>query len=905
MARERPYLFAMNGGMVSPLALGRTDLARMKLTAEIFRNAFPRVIGPMIFRGGLGYLGQTYSNGITRSLPFIFSVDDTALIELANNTARILIDGAPVTRLAVATVVTSGGFSNSTGWTLATTSGAIANINSTLPGQLAMQSAARGASASASQTLSVAAGDVGKEHALRVVVTQGEVQLRIGSTSGGQELFNEQTLAEGTHSLVFTPTSTSAFLKFSAQSEILVGVDSATIEAAGVLALPTPWATANLFELRTEQSADVTFVAIDSSQPMKIERRGNPHAWSIEKYKFMNGPFVGKTAKVNLTPSARLGNGVLTASGPFFQAGHVGALFQLTHTQTTVDVSLAGPDQYTDTVRVAGKDEGSVRAVVDSCTGTWVGTTTYEYSYDEGDNWEAAFSATVNNGTSTIKPGSDNTIVLVRKGFQSGDYISGVINIAMAQAGGGGTGVVRITSVTDSTHANYEVVSRLHYTGSTESWQEGKYSAVQGWPSSVALHEGRLCFGGKDQLACSASDDFTDFDVLATDASGDAGPIIKSVSTGPVNKVQWMVSLARLIIGTSGAETALRSSSLDEPVTPTNNSVKDVSTYGSGDVQGLKVDRNGIFIHRALKRLYEIAFSAADGDYMTTEITRYNPTVLAAGVKIMAVQRNPDTRIWCVLNDGTAGCLVYDRGEDVISWCTFETDGLIQDIAILPNVDADDVYMTVLRTIGGNPFYYREVLAYEDNAQGGTENYMADAYIIADVGATAVIPGLGHLIGESVVVWAAGTAIVDATGTPKQYVVSGAGTITLDAPVTGRVIAGLPYEGDWQSTKLAYASTSGTAMAQRKVVNKVSPIMNNTMLSGIQFGQTEDKLTSIPRIYKGRDIAVGTVMPEYDDDSFSLPGKWDTDARVYIKMQAPCPATVMGIVLEVDAHERA
>ncbi len=47
MARERPLLFAMNGGLVSPLALARVDLSRMKITAEVFENCLPRVIGPM------------------------------------------------------------------------------------------------------------------------------------------------------------------------------------------------------------------------------------------------------------------------------------------------------------------------------------------------------------------------------------------------------------------------------------------------------------------------------------------------------------------------------------------------------------------------------------------------------------------------------------------------------------------------------------------------------------------------------------------------------------------------------------------------------------------------------------------------------------------------------------------
>ena len=54
MMREKSYLFAMNGGEVSPLALGRVDLSRMRISAEVMKNCFPRVIGPMAARPGSG-----------------------------------------------------------------------------------------------------------------------------------------------------------------------------------------------------------------------------------------------------------------------------------------------------------------------------------------------------------------------------------------------------------------------------------------------------------------------------------------------------------------------------------------------------------------------------------------------------------------------------------------------------------------------------------------------------------------------------------------------------------------------------------------------------------------------------------------------------------------------------------
>ncbi len=41
--REKSYLFAMNGGEVSPLALGRVDLSRMRISAEVMKNCYLRL----------------------------------------------------------------------------------------------------------------------------------------------------------------------------------------------------------------------------------------------------------------------------------------------------------------------------------------------------------------------------------------------------------------------------------------------------------------------------------------------------------------------------------------------------------------------------------------------------------------------------------------------------------------------------------------------------------------------------------------------------------------------------------------------------------------------------------------------------------------------------------------------
>jgi len=904
MARERTFLFALNGGLVSPLALARTDLQRMRLTAETFHNCFPRVIGPLQFRQGLEYLGSTNGDAAARQIPFIFSVDDTAIIELADLSLRVLVDDAEVSRVAVSTTITNGNFSSGTGWTLTTTGSGVANINSTVAGALVLQTPARGGTAKCERSFSVSAGDQPKEHAIRLTVSAGTVRFRLGSTSGGQEILAEAEYAEGVHSLAFTPNTGTCYIQLSAKSETIVSVDSIEIEAAGTLTLTTPWGAADLPAIRYEQSGDVIFVADGSSTPYRIERRGSPTSWSLVKYKFRNGPWRGKTANITLTPSARLGNGTLTASAPFFVPGHVGALFKLTHSQTTADVSLAGNDVYTDPVRISGVYQGTTRQCTIAVTGTWVGTWSEQVSYDEGDTWQNYATYTANAAPFDRYYGADNITLLARVGFQSGDYTSGTANIALSQPGGGGTGIVRITGYSSATSVTYEVVERLHSTGATENWEEGKFSDYRGWPDSVALFESRLWWGSRDQVAGSYVDDFTNYDV---DEEGDSAPIIRSIATGPVNKVQWMLGLARLIIGTSGAESVARSSSFDEPMSPTNFSIKDASTYGSADLQAVKIDREGYFVQRSRKRAYVLSYSVEANDYVSQEISRFNPTILNAGVAICAVQRIPDTRIWNVMDDGSVVCLTYEKTEDVIAWTTFETDGLVEDVMVLPNTDGDDVYFIINRTIDGVTKRYRERLTYDTDAVGGVNNYMADSFKHQTVTASATVTGLDHLEGKDVVVWAAGEPLLDANQDPATFTVT-SGAITLPEAVTGTVIVGLPYEGRWKSTKLAYAAQTGTAMSQRKTIGMVAPILYATHNKAALFGTSfTDYMDPISQSLEMQDLGAAMLDTDrdYDYDAFALPGEWSPDARLCIKFRAPLPATVLGIGLSIEAHENA
>ncbi|MGH7177925.1 MAG: hypothetical protein ACREJC_11130, partial [Tepidisphaeraceae bacterium] len=283
MPKEFPLLFALNGGEVSPLTLGRVDLERMRITAEVFVNCIPRMLGPLQFRPGTKFLSSTSFNAEARNLSFIRAVDDTALLELTNLLMRIRIGGELLTRPSVATTVINGDFSSAVGWTLTTTGGGEASINSGGNGLLLLATLPRGSTTLAKRSVTVAGPDQNVLHALRIIITRGPIRFRCGSTDGGDEYIAEAEYGTGTHSLTFTPTGDFR-VQFSVERAARVQVTSIQVEAGGVFSLTTPWITDEIFDLKVEQSGDVIFAVNDEQQPRRIERRHNATSWSIVSY---------------------------------------------------------------------------------------------------------------------------------------------------------------------------------------------------------------------------------------------------------------------------------------------------------------------------------------------------------------------------------------------------------------------------------------------------------------------------------------------------------------------------------------------------------------------------------------------------------------------------------------------
>jgi hypothetical protein len=355
--------------------------------------------------------------------------------------------------------------------------------------------------------------------------------------------------------------------------------------------------------------------------------------------------------------------------------------------------------------------------------GTFTATVTLQRSIGAPGSWTDVESYTVPT-SKVYDDGLDNQIIYYRLGVKTGNYTSGTAVCNLNYSGSAQTGICRVTDLASSTVANVDVLAEFGATTATNDWSEGEWSSYRGFPSAVALHDGRLFWFGGIKAWGSVSDAFHSFDDTVT---GDAAPINRTIATGGQDGIRWGLSLQRLLAGTAAQEISIRASAFDEPLTPTAFVARACSTRGAYRVRPVKVDSLGVFVERNGQRVFELMFDLQKGDYASKELTRLKPEMCAAGVKSVAIQRQPDTRLWFVLNDGIAGVLTYEREDDVVAWTPVVTPGNFETVAVLPGTDEDEVNFVVLR--GSSRFI--EKLAKKSEAGIGAISKCMDCHVFA------------------------------------------------------------------------------------------------------------------------------------------------------------------------------
>jgi hypothetical protein len=685
----------------------------------------------------------------------------------------------------------------------------------------------------------------------------------------------------------------------------------ALYDATAVYEISTPYLTADLFDLKFKQSADVLYITHPDYELRKLSRYTNT-AWELTSASIETGPFRSENTDETktITPSAVTGSITLTATNcaPFVSgttAGHkpsgsvvtsksqTGALWKLVHPLDTQAYEEKLEDNYTNdqTENTSWLDCGTIAEGATwyiTTLGTWTGTLEVQRNYTIGaahgaDGWETVYTFQSNDdrNTSTNAEESvaeaDYRCILTASGDTSENCdvyfrISDIEHV----------GIVEITNVSSPTSATATVIKTLANTDATHRWSEGSWSNYRGWPKTVTFFEDRLVFGGNDgqpdTIWLSETGNYDNF-LQDTD---DSDPLSFTLSSRQVNVIEWLVGKDKLTIGTSGAEWTLAGSS-DEPLTPSNRKAEQHSNYGSADIQAVLANESVLFFQRGAEKMRELAYNWELDSYTAPDMTILAEHITGDGITNTDYQKIPNAILWCIRDDGEMAIFVYERKELITAWSRLITDGLFESVAVITGDPEDQVWVSVNRTIGGATKRYIE---YFSDRQFGTDvddAYFVDSGITYDSTATATITGLDHLEGETVAVLGDGVVQTSKTVSGGQITITSASTVQ----------AGLPYTVQMKTMPLSMAEKGVSVVGRTKRITQVIPQYYNSGDFYIGRDSSTKELLSI----SGMDTSDTDT-----DDRITFPHGYDRFGYIFCYQESPEPLTLLGYAVSLSVN---
>lgn len=805
-------------------------------------------------------------------------------------------------------------------------------------------------------------------HTLIFTVTHGPVSMQLGTTSGGYDLLDYADLGTGTHYLSFTPNAATVYLQFYQDANAGRTIDNVSILSGTQFRLPHPYTQAQLPNIKWEQIGDRMWLAHADVQTRVLERRGH-RSWSLVKFLPNDGPFdTLNITSTSISSSATTGEVTMTASDDVFVSSDAGNLLSLTYAGQLKAATAGAADVFTDAIKVTGgKDSRTFRLTI---SGTFSATVTLQESSGNENNFTDNRTYTAPTDINFFD-NRENQTWFYRLAVKAGNYTSGTVSMQLEFAGGSSTGTVRIITVNSATSVTAEVLEALAYTGAVKTWKKGAWNSVKGWPAAISGGFGRLWLGRGIELWGSVSDDFFSFE----EGEKDDLLVSRKLTSASSKGIRWMAFLNYLCIGTQTAEQLGLGNTESEPVSNSNFKTLPGSMEGVADLQPVRAGDAIVYVHRNQRQVEMFtqnpqAISATN--WISVDLTELAPRLLDEKILKIAVQQEPNRRIFVVLKSGKCLELLFRPEIQIRAWSEIETDGRIEDVQVISQDDEDKVYFVVRRKVNGTWKRFIEKLNREEvdndedfyhldsalrldltrpdtplivSAKTGTVTVTSDdsAFSAGDVGkifwvrggkgtiatyvsATVItvtlttdvdgveddddafvaapgwwgfganvtgLTGLDHLEGDTVTVHG------DMQNLGSYTVASGAITLTQSCSIA---FAGKPMRSRYKSLKLSYGGQKGTALAQPKAIKALAIILYRTG-AALKFG---------PRFNKLRPLPTRTATTPWNEPVKLFTGEkekafdadWNTDSRLCFECDDPSPATISGIVPQIETRDR-
>lgn len=659
-----------SSGEISPSLYGRVDTGKYASGLRTLRNIIVQRHGGGANRPGTEFVCEVANSATqVRLIPFIFNSSQTYVLEFGNEYMRVIQSGTLLTNTA----------QNITG------------ISQANPGVVTINS-----------------------HGY-----QNGDEVYISGVVGMTELNNRYLIVRNRTTNTFTledkdgnAVNTTSYTAYSSGGT-----------AASIYSITTPYQVDDLMELQFTQSADVITIVHQNYKPYELSRSGHT-SWTLSAITF---------APVQAAPTSP------TASGG----------------------GGSGYDYYK--VTAINKDTLE-ESLPTSAAQSTVGTATSAAPVDI--NWTTAANASRYNiykriygtiygliGTSEISGFVDNGITadvdrnppVARDPFEleTSVAISGITQadpgVVTTAAHGYSTGdLVYIESVSGMTEVNntYFYVTVLSSTtfslqdlagddvdtsGYTAYSSSGTVKRAHNYPGAVSYIQQRLSMGNTknnpEGIWMSRTGRYKNFTNSYPTQSDDS--ITARITGRQINTIRHIIDAGKPVILTQSGEHALLGDS-GGVISPTDLNPRQFTYNGSATVSPVVVDGDIIYIQGNKKLVTSMAYTFEADGYRGSELSIFSGHLVEKNTIVdAAYQKDPNSIVWLVRDDGILLGITYVRDQQIVGWhrhdfdletgvldgSTYAGGGTafrgIERVCVVPENDESVLYVVIKRSVNG------------------------------------------------------------------------------------------------------------------------------------------------------------------------------------------------------------
>ena len=646
--------------------------------------------------------------------------------------------------------------------------------------------------------------------------------------------------------------------------------------------IATPYTLAQARRISYVQSADVLFIACQGVAPQRLMRLGHAD-WRFEAMSFTSplpAPQWENLSGANYSyslayPSGQAYRLVQTGEDP-----HSGTpIYNFSPINENLYRQTASSYYYPSIRFVNGARDSSGAA----SPAQLVTPYTYYVTAINADGKESELS----EGANITGPSSNN--------WQGGDYIefswSAVpeaeeYRIYKAEFGGRAG---YIAAIGNTTYKDFNMASSISEGAPkyVDPFPDGDY------PGTVCLFEQRLVFASSlkrpDTIWMSKSGDYTNF-ATYTPITDDA-PIELTIASKVVAASNWMVPLRSLIFGTPGAEWEIAGRG-DTAFSAKTAKATTQSYWGSSLKRAIVVGNIILHVSSSGCQIRNLQYDFGSDSYGGTDLSILASHLLEERAIIdWAYQKNPDSIIWAVREDGILLGLTFQSDHQISAWHRHDTQGKFTAVCSVPHGEEHDLFAVVLRDgayflermakryLGGNPahaVFLDSSLTYEGEEEIKT------------------LTGLEHLEGKEVGIFSKG-----AVESPR--VVRG-GQIVLDSP-TNLVTVGLLYTADLETMPVEVVAQNGSSVALKKQISTINIAFHESLGVSAGLSTTPGSLEDV----RWQDVKWRTTEPYGKPPApfsgikhLTMPKTAENTLSICIRSDLPTPVVVQSIVARIE-----